>query len=181
MGFCCFCIFCPSLTLWKKYNNWESMLFWQYSMAAMFYFLIYSQNIQNDVTMLHVVSCLFLYVIFQSNDTNKLILEISFQLLSRLNKIGLALSTSSKQRLIEECGTSSKNKLIDYLRGSPLMKITGDCCFNFFFSLSVLSRLRWMSLKARLCDHTFCRQRRRQHFVKVFQTSITLSNLDRIS
>ncbi|XP_076116504.1 uncharacterized protein LOC143083974 [Mytilus galloprovincialis] len=47
-------------------------------------------------------------------------------LLSRLNKIGLTLSTASKQRLIEECGKNSNKKLTDYLEGSPLLKITGD-------------------------------------------------------
>ncbi|CAG2197267.1 unnamed protein product [Mytilus edulis] len=45
---------------------------------------------------------------------------------NRINKIGLTLSTASKQRLIGECGKNSNQKLIDYLERSPLLKITGD-------------------------------------------------------
>ena len=43
-----------------------------------------------------------------------------------MNRIGVTLSTSSKQRLIKEAGEISQNLLTEYLEDNPLLKITGD-------------------------------------------------------
>ncbi|XP_076080521.1 uncharacterized protein LOC143051506 [Mytilus galloprovincialis] len=47
-------------------------------------------------------------------------------LITRLNRVGVTLSPTSKQRLIKEAGEISHKALCDYLKEKPLLKITGD-------------------------------------------------------
>ena len=51
---------------------------------------------------------------------------VVFQLFSRLNKLGLTMSTTSKLRLLDEAGNYNMTELLAYLKTKPLLKITGD-------------------------------------------------------
>ncbi|XP_063435690.1 uncharacterized protein LOC134716611 [Mytilus trossulus] len=79
-------------------------------------------------------------------------------LITRLNRVGVTLSPTSKQRLIKKAGEISHKALCDYLKEKPLLKITGDnldiyiksCCvsidkgntdFHLFASNALTSRL----------------------------------------
>ncbi|CAG2254222.1 unnamed protein product [Mytilus edulis] len=50
----------------------------------------------------------------------------SDEFIRRLNQMGISLSCTSKLRILEKAGETSKNLLVEKLKTNPRMKITGD-------------------------------------------------------